>query len=103
MRFGLALDFGSDRYSQDQLLERFLPLIALAEHYGFDAVFAGENYPTGPGRFHTPSPLLILAALGYGLYRAVVYLAQLPLAQWPQIALAVGGIPVVRGLISRLP
>jgi alkanesulfonate monooxygenase SsuD/methylene tetrahydromethanopterin reductase-like flavin-dependent oxidoreductase (luciferase family) len=63
MRFGLALDFGTMRASLDQVIEEYLPVIRLAERYGFDAVVAGETYPGAPGFFHISSPFLVLASL----------------------------------------
>jgi alkanesulfonate monooxygenase SsuD/methylene tetrahydromethanopterin reductase-like flavin-dependent oxidoreductase (luciferase family) len=63
MHFGLALDLGTMRTRLDRALEEFVPLIRLAERWGFESVWAGEAYPTGPGAFHLPSPLLALAAL----------------------------------------
>jgi len=63
IRFGLALDFGTRRASLDRVLAEYVPLINLAERYGFESVWAGESYPTAPGGFHLPSPLLVLAAL----------------------------------------
>jgi alkanesulfonate monooxygenase SsuD/methylene tetrahydromethanopterin reductase-like flavin-dependent oxidoreductase (luciferase family) len=62
LRFGLALDFGAERASIQQLLEEYLPLVRLAEGYGFESIWIGQHLPTEPGRFHLPSPLLILAA-----------------------------------------
>ncbi len=63
LRFGLAIDFGTTRASLDRVLDEVAPLLALAERYGFHAVWAGESYPRRPGAFHLPSPLLVLAAL----------------------------------------
>jgi alkanesulfonate monooxygenase SsuD/methylene tetrahydromethanopterin reductase-like flavin-dependent oxidoreductase (luciferase family) len=63
LRFGLALDFGTERASVQQLLEEYLPLVRIAEGYGFESVWIGQHLPLEPGRFHLPSPLLILAAL----------------------------------------
>src|SRR5439155_5961245 len=63
IRFGLALDFGTRRASLDRVVAEYVPLINLAERYGFESVWAGESYPTAPGGFHLPSPLLVLAAL----------------------------------------
>jgi alkanesulfonate monooxygenase SsuD/methylene tetrahydromethanopterin reductase-like flavin-dependent oxidoreductase (luciferase family) len=64
VRFGLALDFVSDELSLDQVIARYVPLIRLAESYGFESVWAGESYTTSPGGgAHLPSPLLALAAL----------------------------------------
>jgi alkanesulfonate monooxygenase SsuD/methylene tetrahydromethanopterin reductase-like flavin-dependent oxidoreductase (luciferase family) len=63
MRFGLALDFGTQRASLDQVLDEYVPLLQLAEDLGFESVWAGENYPSRPGAFHLPSPMLVLSAL----------------------------------------
>lgn len=63
MKFGLALDFGTMRASLDRVVEEYLPVIKLAERYGFDAVVAGETYPGAPGFFHISSPFLVLASL----------------------------------------
>ncbi len=63
VRFGLALDFGTERASLDRVLDEYAPVLELAERYGFHSVWAGENYPRRPGSFHLPSPLLVLAAL----------------------------------------
>ncbi len=63
LRFGLALDFGTERASVDRVLDDYLPLVALAERHGFESVWAGEGYPRAPGSFHLPSPFLLLAAL----------------------------------------
>src|SRR5918912_850923 len=59
MEFGLALDFGTERATLDRVLDEYLPLLDLAERQGFTSVWAGESYPTGPGYFHLPSPLLM--------------------------------------------
>lgn len=63
MKFGLALDFGTTRASVDRVIEEYLPVIKIAERYGFDAVVAGESYPGAPGFFHIASPFLVLASL----------------------------------------
>src|SRR5581483_1084290 len=62
MEFGLALDLGTERTTLDRVLDEYVPLLDLAERQGFTSVWAGETYPTGPGYFHLPSPLLALAA-----------------------------------------
>ena len=63
LRFGLALDFGTTRATIERLLEEYLPLVKLAEGYGFDSIWLGAA-PTGrTRRFHLPAPLLVLAAL----------------------------------------
>ena len=63
LRFGLALDFGTQRASLDRVLAEYVPLLNLAERYGFHSVWAGENYPMRPGAFHVASPFLLLAGL----------------------------------------
>jgi alkanesulfonate monooxygenase SsuD/methylene tetrahydromethanopterin reductase-like flavin-dependent oxidoreductase (luciferase family) len=63
LRIGLALDWGTERTTLDRLLEEYLPLIQLAERYGFDSLWVGQHFPTGPDMFHPPSPLLVLAAV----------------------------------------
>lgn len=63
MEFGLAVDFGSDVEPLAARIARLLPLLEEAERSGFQSVSAGETYPTGPGYFHVPSPLLVLSAL----------------------------------------
>jgi alkanesulfonate monooxygenase SsuD/methylene tetrahydromethanopterin reductase-like flavin-dependent oxidoreductase (luciferase family) len=63
LSFGLALDFGTRRASLDRVLDEYVPLLRLAERYGFSSVWAGENYPSRPGGFHLPSPLLVLGSL----------------------------------------
>jgi alkanesulfonate monooxygenase SsuD/methylene tetrahydromethanopterin reductase-like flavin-dependent oxidoreductase (luciferase family) len=63
MRIGLALDWGTERKTLDELLKEYLPLIHLAERYGFDSLWVGQHYPTGPDMFHPPSPLMVLAAV----------------------------------------
>jgi alkanesulfonate monooxygenase SsuD/methylene tetrahydromethanopterin reductase-like flavin-dependent oxidoreductase (luciferase family) len=63
MRIGLALDWGTERTTLDHLLREYLPLIQLAERHGFDSLWVGQHFPTGPDMFHLPSPLLVLAAV----------------------------------------
>src|SRR5688572_18593529 len=63
MRIGLALDWGTERTTLDQLLKEYVPLIQLAERHGFDSLWVGQHFPTGPDMFHPPSPLLVLAAV----------------------------------------
>src|SRR5947207_13386162 len=63
VKFGLALDLQSAGRTLGEQIERLLPIIHLAEGYGFDLVSAGETYPTRPGGGHVPSPLMMLAAL----------------------------------------
>jgi alkanesulfonate monooxygenase SsuD/methylene tetrahydromethanopterin reductase-like flavin-dependent oxidoreductase (luciferase family) len=63
MRIGLALDWGTERATLDTLLREFLPLIELAERHGFESLWLGQHFPTGPDLFHLPSPLLAMAAV----------------------------------------
>jgi alkanesulfonate monooxygenase SsuD/methylene tetrahydromethanopterin reductase-like flavin-dependent oxidoreductase (luciferase family) len=63
MKFGLALDFAHPTRPLHEQLDRYVELLRIAERYGFDSVTAGEGYPVAPGYGHTPSPLLVLAAL----------------------------------------
>ncbi len=63
LRIGLALDWGTERTTLDKLLAEYLPLIQLAERHGFDSLWVGQHFPTGPDLFHPPSPLMILAAV----------------------------------------
>jgi alkanesulfonate monooxygenase SsuD/methylene tetrahydromethanopterin reductase-like flavin-dependent oxidoreductase (luciferase family) len=63
MRIGLALDWGTERTTLDHLLREYLPLIELAERHGFDSLWLGQHFPTGPDMFHLPSPLLAMAAV----------------------------------------
>lgn len=63
VEFGLALDFWSNEKSLDKHLDDYAELLRVAEGYGFNSVWAGENRPRSPEPGHTPSPLLILAAL----------------------------------------
>jgi alkanesulfonate monooxygenase SsuD/methylene tetrahydromethanopterin reductase-like flavin-dependent oxidoreductase (luciferase family) len=87
MEFGLALDLGTERAILDRVLDEYVPLLDLAERQGFTSVWAGETYPTGPGYFHLPSPLLALAALAprtrLGLGTGVTLLPM-----WPPLRLA---------------
>ena len=61
--FGLALDFWSNRKPLSQHLNDYAELLRIAEGYGFDSVWAGENRPRRLEPGHTPSPLLVLASL----------------------------------------
>jgi alkanesulfonate monooxygenase SsuD/methylene tetrahydromethanopterin reductase-like flavin-dependent oxidoreductase (luciferase family) len=61
--FGLALDFWSTTKPLNRHLDDCAKLLALAETYDFNSVWAGENRPPRLQPGHTPSPLLILAAL----------------------------------------
>jgi alkanesulfonate monooxygenase SsuD/methylene tetrahydromethanopterin reductase-like flavin-dependent oxidoreductase (luciferase family) len=63
IRFGLALDWGTERTTLDKLLKEFLPLIELAERLGFESLWVGQHFPTASDMFHPPSPLLVLAAV----------------------------------------
>lgn len=64
IQFGLALDLGAMRTTLQERLDAFVPLLRLAERYGFRSVWAGEAYPTAAaGSFHLPAPLLALATL----------------------------------------
>ena len=61
--FGLALDFWSNKKPLSEHLDDYVRLLKIAEDYGFDSVWAGENRPMKLQPGHTPSPLLILASL----------------------------------------
>jgi alkanesulfonate monooxygenase SsuD/methylene tetrahydromethanopterin reductase-like flavin-dependent oxidoreductase (luciferase family) len=63
IEFGLAMDFGTERAPLHQVLDELTPLLELAEANGFHSVVAGQTFPTRPGFFHLPSPLMVLAAL----------------------------------------
>jgi hypothetical protein len=63
MQFGLALDLNTTRTTLDRHFDAYIPLLARAADLGFQSVWAGETYPTGPSGSHLPSPLLALAAL----------------------------------------
>ncbi|HLY65579.1 MAG TPA: LLM class flavin-dependent oxidoreductase [Chloroflexota bacterium] len=63
LEFGLALDFGTERAPLADVLDEYIPLLELAEGYGFHSVVAGQTFPTRPGYFHLPSPFMLLAAL----------------------------------------
>ena len=63
MRFGLALDFMTAERTLAEQLDRYVPLIQVAERHGFDSVTAGEGYIARPASGHLPAPLLALAAL----------------------------------------
>lgn len=62
-QFGLALDFWSTRKPLSEHLEDYSRLLRIAEGYGFNSVWAGENRPRALQPGHTPSPLLVLASL----------------------------------------
>ena len=64
LRFGLALDWSTERVTLDRLFKEFLPLIQLAERSGFESIWVGQHFPTEPAElFHPPSPLLVMAAI----------------------------------------
>src|SRR5487761_781820 len=66
VRFGLALDFGTDVRDLASHAERHLGLIRLAERTGaYDSVWVGDGYLSPPLRLHdhVPSPLIMLAFL----------------------------------------
>lgn len=63
VKFGLAIDFWNPNKPLNQALDDYGRLFAIAERYGFDSIFAGENRPVVPETGHVPSPLLILAAI----------------------------------------
>jgi alkanesulfonate monooxygenase SsuD/methylene tetrahydromethanopterin reductase-like flavin-dependent oxidoreductase (luciferase family) len=91
LRFGLALDWSTERMTLDQLLKEFLPLIELAERSGFESVWVGQHYPTEPAElFHPPAPLLVMAAIAphtsMGLGTGVLLLPM-----WNPISLAYDG------------
>jgi len=61
--FGLALDFWSTKKPLSKHLDESVRLLRLAEDFGFNSVWAGENRPFKLQPGHTPSPLLVLSAL----------------------------------------
>ena len=63
VQFGLALDFWSTSKSLGSLLDDYIELVALAERYGFNSVWAGEYRPRFAEPGHVPSPFLVLSAL----------------------------------------
>lgn len=63
IKFGLALDFWSNAQPLSRRLDEYARLLEIADDLGFSSVWAGENRPVRPEPGHTPSPLLILAAL----------------------------------------
>jgi alkanesulfonate monooxygenase SsuD/methylene tetrahydromethanopterin reductase-like flavin-dependent oxidoreductase (luciferase family) len=63
IRFGLALDFWSATKPFAERLDEYAGLLRLAEKYGFDSVWAGENRPVKSEAGHVPAPFLVLAAL----------------------------------------
>jgi len=63
--FGLALDFWSANKSLTTHLNDYTDLLAQAEGYGFNSVWAGENRPRQSEPGHVPSPLMVLAALAH--------------------------------------
>lgn len=66
IHFGLALDFWSSTRPLPELLEQYIWLLKVAEGYGFDSVWAGENRPSDAKPGHLPSPLLALASIARG-------------------------------------
>ncbi|MFN7948849.1 MAG: LLM class flavin-dependent oxidoreductase [Blastocatellia bacterium] len=63
IRFGLALDFWSATQPFARRLDDYAGLLKLAEGYGFNSVWAGENRPVRAEAGHVPSPFPALAAL----------------------------------------
>lgn len=63
IRFGLALDFWSAAQPFARRLDEYVGLLGMAEKYGFDSVWAGENRPVKSEAGHVPAPFLVLAAL----------------------------------------
>jgi alkanesulfonate monooxygenase SsuD/methylene tetrahydromethanopterin reductase-like flavin-dependent oxidoreductase (luciferase family) len=63
MELGLAIDLGSEKDSVASRLAAARRLASLGEEHGFKSIWFGEGYPTGPGSFHLPSSLLMLAAI----------------------------------------
>jgi alkanesulfonate monooxygenase SsuD/methylene tetrahydromethanopterin reductase-like flavin-dependent oxidoreductase (luciferase family) len=60
---GLALDFWSTTTPLHQHLDNTVELLDLAERFGFESVWAGENRPFVPEPGHVPAPLMVLASL----------------------------------------
>ena len=91
VQFGLALDFWSTSKPLDSLLDDYVGLLKLAEQYGFNSVWAGENRPRFPESGHVPSPLLILTALArHTRLRLGTGITLLPL--WNPLKLAYDGL-----------
>lgn len=63
MELGLAIDLGSERDPVATRLAAARRLLALGQEHGFKSVWFGEGYPSGPGSFHLPSSLLMLASV----------------------------------------
>lgn len=63
IEFGLALDFWSAEKPLSRHLDDCVELLKLAEGYGFNSVWAGEHRPQRSLPGHTPTPLMVLAAL----------------------------------------
>ena len=62
--FGLALDFWSVEKPLSRHLDDYVELLKVAEGYGFNSVWAGENRPPRkPAPGHTAAPMMVLAAL----------------------------------------
>ncbi len=91
VHFGLALDFWSTSKPLDSLLDDYVGLLKLAEQYGFNSVWAGENRPRFAEPGHVPSPLLILTALArHTRLRLGTGITLLPL--WHPLKLAYDGL-----------
>jgi alkanesulfonate monooxygenase SsuD/methylene tetrahydromethanopterin reductase-like flavin-dependent oxidoreductase (luciferase family) len=90
IKFGLALDFWSPTKPLNTVLDDYASLLTVAEKYGFDSVWAGENRPFKPETGHVPSPLLVLAALaGRTSLRLATGITLLPV--WQPLRLAYDG------------
>lgn len=61
--FGIALDFWSVKDPLTRHLDECVEALKLAEGYGFNSVWAGENRAPRLDAGHTPSPVMVLAAL----------------------------------------
>ena len=57
------MDFWSTTKSLDHLLDDYVRILEIAESYGFDSVWAGEQGRLSSQSGHVPSPLLVLASL----------------------------------------
>ena len=67
LEFGLFLEFTtSDDERLDEQVDRYLPIIGLAESLGFRSVWVGESYPPARGAIqHISSPFLVLSHLAH--------------------------------------
>ena len=67
LEFGLFLEFTtSDDERLDKQVDRYLPIIGLAESLGFRSVWVGESYPPARGAIqHISSPFLVLSHLAH--------------------------------------